>query len=312
MLPQLLVLGMGWTGQYVVKACKRQNIVVAATTTTGRDGTIPFKFDPTSDDPSPFRALPTAQKAVLITFPLLGKAAATRLVDLYLSTRSSDNADVPLFILLGTTSCYSPTSPSDPYSDHMSPVTASPRVEAEDELLNHKRLVLYHEDDFNQHEQQQQGRTRRLGHAGVVLELSGLYDNISRHPSRFLDRIAPSKLVLAAKTSVHYIHGEDVARAILAVALEDTNTRMQMPQTSTGKRWILTDMRVYDWWDLVPTLAQTIQHDSATPYAEWVRELMVETGTRSLPRDPITLGRALDSVAFWTRYSLVPLHQRVF
>jgi hypothetical protein len=38
------------------------------------------------------------------------------------------------------------------------------------------------------------------------------------------------------------IHGHDVARAILAVHAH--------PTRATGERWILTDNRVYDWWDL--------------------------------------------------------------
>ena len=38
------------------------------------------------------------------------------------------------------------------------------------------------------------------------------------------------------------IHGSDVARAILAVHAHFDR--------ATGERWMLTDGRVYDWWDL--------------------------------------------------------------
>lgn len=133
--------------------------------------------------------------------------------------------------------------------------------------------------------------------------------------------------------SLHVIHGLDVARAILAI--RDDFTKAQ------GERWILTDGRVYDWWDLAsawgsdsPAQAQSVanapstepssRHPSTTgalneqkaiqvennsrgPQPTWVRELMVETGVRGLPRDVQHLGRALDSRDFWNTFRIDPL-----
>ncbi|RWA09433.1 hypothetical protein EKO27_g5650, partial [Xylaria grammica] len=81
----LLILGAGWTSTFLIPLLKREGIKHAATTTNGRNGTIPFRFDPCSDDNSPFEALPAA-KTVLITFPLKGEGQAARLVSAYAAT----------------------------------------------------------------------------------------------------------------------------------------------------------------------------------------------------------------------------------
>lgn len=109
------------------------------------------------------------------------------------------------------------------------------------------------------------------------------------------------------------IHGIDVARSILAVH--------QDFDKAEGQRWILTDERVYDWWDLASawgskpsTKGANIVHardEDRGPQAEWVRELMDEAGVRALPRDIATLGRALDSRDFWRTFVLSPLKARL-
>lgn len=48
------------------------------------------------------------------------------------------------------------------------------------------------------------------------MSLSGLWGG-DRQPRNWLDRVAPTKEKLAGKTSLHLIHGQDVARSILAV-----------------------------------------------------------------------------------------------
>jgi hypothetical protein len=120
------------------------------------------------------------------------------------------------------------------------------------------------------------------------------------------------------------IHGIDVARAILAV--HGHFLRAQ------GKRWILSDNRVYDWWDLAfawgsPESHPIASHDpskdhpSATslalekahepsadgPQPDWVKELMLEQGIRALPRGVEILGRALDSRDFWKTFNINPV-----
>jgi len=42
--------------------------------------------------------------------------------------------------------------------------------------------------------------------------------------------------------SVHLVHGRDVARAIIAIHKQWEKTQ--------GQRWMLTNERVYDLWDL--------------------------------------------------------------
>jgi len=127
----------------------------------------------------------------------------------------------------------------------------------------------------------------------------------------------PTKDALKTKGSLHVIHGMDVARAILAVAA-------QFPKAS-GQRWMLTDGRIYDWWDLASAWTSECRStgeespkygfsEASTihgPHAAWVRELMAEENIRALPRSPDVLGRALDSREFWTIFGLSPVKARL-
>ena len=115
------------------------------------------------------------------------------------------------------------------------------------------------------------------------------------------------------------IHGEDVARAILAVHGDW--------QSADGQRWLLTDTRVYDWWDLasawgieyatykpgsVEAAAEQVGGDGKKgPQPRWVRELMKEHNVRALPRQPEQLGKALDSTEFWDTFKLEPVMGRL-
>ena len=97
------------------------------------------------------------------------------------------------------------------------------------------------------------------------------------------------------------VHGADVARAVVGV--------YRKREDMVGKRWLVTDLRVYDWWDLIQDWGAEVQRRAAErggpeaaaalEYTRWVGELMVEGGVRSLPRAPEALGRVLDSRAFW-------------
>lgn len=114
----------------------------------------------------------------------------------------------------------------------------------------------------------------------------------------------------------------DVARAILAVHGNLSHAQ--------GQRWILTDGRIYDWWDLASawgapprdtpisisesntshsSTAISIQEseDKCGPQPRWVRELMAEQGVRALPRSTELLGRALDSREFWNTFGVSPV-----
>lgn len=100
----------------------------------------------------------------------------------------------------------------------------------------------------------------------------------------------------------------DIARAIFAVHRDFDKAQ--------GQRWILSDGRVYDWWDLAsawgsaPTLATSTKDDHG-PQASWVRELMDESGIRALPRNIEMLGRALDSRDFWKTFDLSPVYAMI-
>lgn len=111
----------------------------------------------------------------------------------------------------------------------------------------------------------------------------------------------PHRLTLS-QGSLHMIHGNDVARAILAVYSKFDK--------AIGERWILTDGRVYDWWDLASSWGSPASKEGEErgPQAAWVRELMREEGIRALPRDIGLLGRALDAREFWETFELTPIH----
>jgi len=279
----ILILGAGWTSTFLIPLLEREGYTYAATTTDGRNGTIPFKFDPGSDDPEPFELLPPARTA-LIVFPLKGHGEASQFLMLYRNTRHSDG--LPHFIQLGVTSIWT----AETWQDETSPYDKeNPRAIAEDELMAHS--------------------------SASVLSLAGLYGG-ARQPRDWLTRVIKSKGELKAKGALHVVHGEDVARAI--VALHRTFT--------PGKRWLLCDTHVYDWWDLAQDWAtqalkdaekggaSTISPERVEQYNKmlsWVGELMVEEDVRALPRDTSSVGRRLDGRGFWKFMRIWPTQGRI-
>ena len=270
----VLILGAGWTSQFLIPQLKTSHLTFAATTRDGRGPTIPFTFDPSSHDTKPYTLLPSAA-TVLVTFPLTGEGQSRQITSLYREVHGHTNN----WIQLGSTGIF--TAPH--WNDHNSSYNKeSPRAIAEDELLE-------------------------LG--GCVLNLAGLYGG-ERHPKNWVPRVAKTKEEVKGKRALHLIHGVDVSRAVIAV--HENFTR--------GKRWLLTDLRVYDWWDLLQdwgadvkdTIAEAEGEKAAQEvhYAEWVGELMVEGNIRSLPRSAESLGRVLDSVAFWKTMGVWPCKGR--
>jgi hypothetical protein len=287
----LLILGAGWTSNYLIPQLESEGIKFAATTTDGRNGTIPFKFDPESQDVTPFNQLPDAQ-TVLITFPLKGTGQSSRLTRLYVQSRTSGDI-VPgstRFIQFGVSSIWT----AQHWNDDNSPYNKEdPRAIAEDELLE------------------------RSGVPAAVLSLAGLYGG-ARQPRNWVDRVIRTKEDLRAKGALHVIHGEDVARAVVALHRHFTH----------GKRWLLCDMHVYDWWDLVQDWAllgqreerekeweRTTERDDLVKRNErmlqWVGELMIEEGVKALPRDASAIGRALDGRGFWNEMGIWPSQGRI-
>lgn len=109
--------------------------------------------------------------------------------------------------------------------------------------------------------------------------------------------------------SLHLIHGEDVARSILAVHRNFDKL--------AGQRWCLTDLRVYDWWELISSWAPSThngEYDLTNNPRLWVKQLMGEQSIRALPRPMEQLGRILDSREFWEVVGVTPgitLHSAV-
>jgi hypothetical protein len=269
----LLILGAGWTSTFLIPQLEDAKISHAATTTTGNNGTIPFKFDPDSGDAEPYKRLPAAH-TILVTFPLVGHSQSKAIVGLYRSVHGAENN----WVQLGSTGIFNQL-PNDWSTDDSPYDKEDKRAIAEDELL---------------------------GLGGCVLNLSGLYGG-SRVPAKWLPRLGQSKADVRKRGAVHFVHGEDVARAIIATHRSFT----------PSKRWIIADLRVYDWYDLI--LSFSAVTDSASKqeletrlqFAKWVGELMEEEGIRALPRDMGNLGRKLDSRGFWQYHGTWPHHGRL-
>jgi hypothetical protein len=307
----ILILGAGWTATFLIPLLQSRKISFAATTTSGHPvagaPTIPFKFDPSAPEDetrSAIAALPRA-RYILITFPLSGKGPSKLLIESYeathrtaatATTTTTTTSDITpsqfRFIQLGSTGIWQPQGPltttttttANPWITRHSPHTATtPRALAEDELLS-------------------------LG--GCVLNLSGLWGG-ARQPRNWVGRVAASKEAVRAKTSLHLVHGVDVARAVVAV-VDDGGEEEKWAVAGRGQRWMVTDGWVYDWWSLLVGWAEVggDGEGEVSEQARWVFELMGEEGVRALPRAIEVLGRCYDSREFWETWGLVPLKGR--
>ncbi|KAK4173856.1 hypothetical protein QBC36DRAFT_303312 [Triangularia setosa] len=313
----LLILGAGWTSNFLIPLLQSSSVPFAATTTAGRivSGipTIPFKFDPSTTPEEDLRtaisALPAA-KYILITFPLTGTGTSSTLINLYNATHQSHSSasasatHKARFIQLGSTGIWgagrtvaaqekqkveaelAEKRGGDPWVNRYSPINESnPRAIAENELLS-------------------------LG--GCVLNLSGLWGG-ERQPVNWIPRVAATKEAVKGKTSLHLIHGEDIARAVMKIVMTDEKDGdLWENGGGRGQRWMLTDGFVYDWWALLAGWAEDPEKEGEVrEQGEWVRELMEEEGVRALPRGMEMLGRCYDSREFWRVWGLVPVRAGV-
>ncbi|KAK3496133.1 hypothetical protein B0T13DRAFT_279041 [Neurospora crassa] len=313
----LLILGAGWTATFLIPLLQQHpdSLTFAATTTTGRPvcgiDTIPFRFDPDSKDPTPVANLPRA-RYILITFPLTGQGQSTWLTETYQATHpsSSPSQEKYRFIQLGSTGIWvkaeaeaaaekkKNNNNKKPFSfttRHSPYLTTDPRAIAEDELLASSVVD------------------------GMVLALSGLWGG-TRDPRNWVGRVAFSKEALRHKTSLHMIHGLDIARAVFKIITtceeekkeEGGEKKKKWEEHGKGQRWMLTDGFVYDWWSLLMGWAAEGQEDGEPrEQAKWVMELMEEEGVQALPRSMELMGRAYDSREFWRTWGLVPVKARV-
>lgn len=129
------------------------------------------------------------------------------------------------------------------------------------------------------------------------------------------------------------VHGNDVSRAIIGAsesliggnegmsAKEDSKASKalsELPPTVGGRRWPVTDLHCYDWWDLFMQFGSYARQHAASEgvnpailkdtdpqdlqYERWILELMQEKYVKALPRDKDGqgMGRLMDGRAFWS------------
>jgi hypothetical protein len=294
MAVELLILGAGWTSTFLIPLCEQRNVSYAATTTTGRDDTLKFSFDPEATSSDAFKVLPEAHH-VLITFPIKGQGGSKRLVHFYEETHKTK----PKYIQLGSTGIWQ-SAATRPGHAASSESTVAPIQE----------VWISRDSPYDKHDPRAIAEDELKALGGCILNLSGLWGG-SRQPRTFVDRIVKTKADVRGKKSLHMIHGQDVARAILAVVAD-------WPGAS---RWMLTDGFVYDWWALIlgwgSSSAASSNSDNGLADAAhgevltWVVELMEETGVRALPRSMETLGRCYDALEFWRHFKLTPVRARI-
>ncbi|KAL1297174.1 hypothetical protein AAFC00_004747 [Neodothiora populina] len=275
-----LILGAGWTSTFLLPLLQSHNKTVIATSTTGRDSTLKFKFDPSDPSPSAaFATLPNARN-ILITFPLTGKHQSELLVNTYKATHARV-AHSARFVQLGSSGIFTFAEQKDLWVTRRSAYdTSNARAVAEDEL-------------------------RGLG--GCVLNLSGLWGGATRDPKNWVDRVATTKEQVRSKMSLHMNHGEDVARAIFAVFEKWSD------KDCVGQRWLLTDGFVYCWWALMAGWAHANGGKDGEPskQSKWVYELMIEQDIKALPRSMEALGRCYDTREFWQTFGISPVRSRI-
>ena len=143
------------------------------------------------------------------------------------------------------------------------------------------------------------------------MNLAGLYGG-TRNPHSWVKRVAITKDAVRGKKALHLVHGSDVARGILGVHLNWTR--------AGGKRWLVTDLRVYDWWDLIMDWGPGIEKEEEKEGEVGKEKLELcygggcvwrFAGVWGLPRGPEVLGRVLDSRAFWEAIGIWPVYGRV-
>jgi hypothetical protein len=91
----MLILGLGWTGQFLSSLLLSQNMNYAATTRDGRNHTISWSLNCSQVDVS---ALPFAE-TVLVTFPVMQPECMSDLMDKY----QEKHAKTPQWVLLSST-----------------------------------------------------------------------------------------------------------------------------------------------------------------------------------------------------------------
>lgn len=257
----LLCLGSGWTGSFVLPHAAETGLRCISTTRAGGNGTIPWTFNPDSDDAESYRILPDA-KTVLIIFPFYDEKAVERLVRGYLTSRVEKEAQQSVdekprirsiedvdtkFILLGSTGVYDngPTFTEETatdashkkkkkhhHHDHKPKPRPSPWTDNSSEVVPLPRALA--ENELLSYScPSNKIRSKPIG--TTCLLLCGLWGH-GRSVRNYMSRLPDNKDVYRGLASVHLIHGRDVARGVVAAhgGIEK----------AVGKRWILTNGRI--------------------------------------------------------------------
>lgn len=209
----VLVLGVGWTGNYLIKACASAGLNCIGTTRDGRDGTVKFAFG--RDRPG---ELPDA-RLIVVTFPLLGAKQVDELYGEYIEgVKASFDRKETKWILLGSSRAFEGLGATRD-DKFLNRSVLPDRTEAEDESI------------------------KKYG--GTVLNLAGLWGG-ERQPRRFLQSVfGPNGERVISAFSLHLIHGTDIARLILKI-----REKMLSKEGLEPGRWLVTDREVYDEWQL--------------------------------------------------------------
>lgn len=288
----ILLLGSGWTASFLIPLLEHTRVRYAYTSRSPPDEKNPdddhkIQFELT--DPVTIDSLCPLPRAstVVIIFPIKNLQQVDDLVYEYEELHGRTR-----WIQLGSSGIW-----GSGRNTSASPVDlTNARAAAEQRLLDITAAHSLHR------------KGAPVGRA-AILNLAGLYGG-QRQPRNFASRIGATKEMLALKGSVHFVHGQDVARAILLLH--------QSKSVGWGHRWIVSDSRVYDWWPLFSFLRPALPDhpdDSPETAQRWLKELVEENHIRILPRPiankpdqrlPHYLERGLDGHEFWSLFNTKP------
>ena len=185
---ELLILGAGWTSGFLIPLLESGEVSFAATSRDGREGTIAFNFDPSSEDVDQYESLPDAT-TVLITFPV--KENVEALVDGYNKTRSGARRGVSVnWIQLGSVGSFTQVQPFCSGLIHQVLTRKGVSEQTTGWVDRHTGIA---------HVPRSVQETKLLKYASAaVLHLAGLWGG-KRNPAHWIKKIAPNKSALAAE-----------------------------------------------------------------------------------------------------------------
>ncbi|KAI8335851.1 hypothetical protein BC941DRAFT_514685 [Chlamydoabsidia padenii] len=271
----ILILGYGWTGEFLSELLDSEepHLKYTATTRDGRHNTITWDL---GDNASAVNvdALPIA-KTVVVTFPVKEAQLMETLMDSYNNKVKDANQPAAHWIILSSTRPFSADT-------------------------NNRHSPLDHVKDTGRIPSEQVALARQ----STILHLAGLW-GAQRQPknwvARFSNKEALKNKLLARQ--LHLIHGKDVARAILAIHL-----KQQQEQTG-GERWIVTDGGCYDWLVLFSKWASPEQLEMVQHLMDHDLDVQKKWGTNQTLDSLVELGGVkprLDSNEFWHVFDLKP------